>query len=77
MNADELVLEIHKGLVGLLEDGQKPHEVVINERYRYALLNYALLDRARLAAIPVYDMMLFGMKIRFEKLPDNIVFEIG
>ena len=72
ITADELILMVHGAYCELLEDGQTPHEVIFDKQFEALLRAGAVI-----MDIPFEKMTLFGMKMRFENLPDNVEFIVG
>lgn len=72
MTTDELVLAVHKACNALVEDGQTPYEVVFDES-----LEGLLRSGAVYIDIPFDEMTLFGLKFRFDNLPDGVEFIVS
>lgn len=72
MTTDELALAVHKACNALVENGQTPHEIVFDKMFEETL-------RARCvyADIQFDKMTLFGLKFRFDNLPDGVEFIVS
>ena len=72
MTTDELALAVHKACKVLVEDGQTLHEIVFDKQFEPTL-------RARCvyADIQFDKMTLFGLKFRFDNLPDGVAFIVS
>lgn len=72
ITADELLLAVHDACDNLVEHGVTPHEVVFDES-----LEGLLRSGAVYIDIPFDKMTLFGLKFRFDNLPDGVEFIVS
>lgn len=72
ITADELLLAVNDACDKLAEHGVTPHEIVFDESFEELLRSGAVyID------IPFDEMTLFGLKFRFDNLPDGVEFIVS
>ena len=71
ITGDELLLSINRACSDMEEHGTEPSEIVIDAKYREAL------EGAKLVAIPFDEMTLFGLSLRFDNLPEGVLYIVS